>query len=160
MGSVADIPINHHLGMIFDAQSGALTLPDVERTRNHFGQVSFCAQFALAEAASAQYMFDQLGMDLENDIPTLRNSTTKFHKPTSGDSVCKLVSLEHTREEFQGVLHSKGKIVTSVTVEVVSDSDTKALTASFQWLVLRRPRAQQRAAGDALDSASLRADLA
>ena len=139
MASVADIPINQHLGILFDEQKEGLTLPDVERTRNHFGQVSFCAQFTLAEAASAQYLFDRLGMNLEQDLPTLRHSTTKFHKTTHGSSACNLISLEHTKSEFQEVLGKKGKILTTVTVEVVSENDIRALTGSFQWLVLRKP---------------------
>lgn len=139
MTSVADIPINQHLGMRYDARTGSLSLPDVDATRNHFGQVSFCAQFTLAEAASAQYLFDRLGMNLEADIPTLRNSTSRFHKPTNGVSVCNLVSLEHDKEAFQALLSDKGKILTKVKVEVLSEEGVKALTGEFQWLVLRKP---------------------
>ena len=137
MAEVTLIPINHHLGMSYDQESGILRLPEVDQTRNHFGQVSFCAQFTLAESASAQFMFDQLGMDIEQDIPTLRTATTKFHKPTNGNSICNLVSLEHDQNEFQDILTRKGKIITNVKVEVVSEEGVKALSGSFKWLVIR-----------------------
>lgn len=104
MSTVADTPLNKHLGISCDEQTKRLTLPDADQTRNHFGQVSFCAQFTLAEAASAQFMFEHLGMNLEQDIPTFRNANTKFFKPTNGNSTCNLLSLEHSQEEFQDIL--------------------------------------------------------
>ena len=138
MGSVAEVPINQLLGINYDENAKAVLLPDRDKVHNFFGQISFCAQFALAEAASAQYLFDQLELTLETDIPTLRNATTKFYKPASGGSSCNLVSLEHSREQFQEVLNSKRKILTSVKVEVVSAESDKALVANFQWLILRK----------------------
>ena len=136
MSSVAEIPINHHLGMKHDEQT--LVLPETDKTRNHFGQVSFCAQFTLAESASAQCLFDHLGINLEQDMPTLRNATTKFHRPTNGDSLCKLISLEHNRDEFQEILSRKGKVMTSARVEVLSRQGIRALSGNFQWLVIRK----------------------
>ncbi len=138
MSSVADIPINQHLGISYDEQTKSLSLPDRDIVKNHFGQVSFCAQFTLAEAASAQFMFEQLGMNLEQDIPTLRNANTKFFTPTDGNSTCNLISLEHSKEQFQNILNQKGKISTSVQVEVVSSEGTRSLVGVFQWLVLRK----------------------
>lgn len=140
MSSVADIPINQHLGISYDEQTKSLSLPDTDVVRNHFGQVSFCAQFTLAEAASAQFMFEHLGVNLEQDIPTLRNADTKFFKPTNGTSTCNLVSLEHSKEQFQNILDQKGKITTSMQVEVVSSEGTRSLVGNFQWLILRRKK--------------------
>lgn len=138
MISVADIPINKHLGISYDEQTNRLSLPDTDKAKNHFGQVSFCAQFTLAEAASAQFMFEQLEMNLEQDIPTLRTTNTKFYKPINGQSTCNLISLEHSKEQFQDLLNRKGKISTSVQVEVVSSEGIRSLVGSFQWLVLRK----------------------
>ena len=138
MSSVADIPINQHLGMLYDENTHSLSLPDTEATKNHFGQVSFCAQFTLAESASAQYLFENLEMNLERDLPTLRNAKTKFHKTTNGNSLTNLISIEHTKEEFQHLLNSKGKLLTTVNVEVISEAGVKAVTGSFQWLILRK----------------------
>ena len=140
MSTAADIPINKHLGISYDEQTNGLSLPDTVQVRNHFGQVSFCAQFTLAEAASAQFMYEQLGMNLEQDIPTLINANTKFLKPTNGNSTCNLISLEHSKEQFQNILNQKGKISTSVQVEVVSSEGTRSLVGNFQWLVLRRKK--------------------
>ncbi|ASQ91414.1 hypothetical protein CHL67_11215 [Prosthecochloris sp. GSB1] len=108
MGSVADIPFNRHLDIGYDEETGHLRLPDVPAMRNHFGTVSFCAQFALAEAASAQYLFDRLGMNLSTDLPTLR-----FTRPTTGESSCELLSMRHAPEEFRSVVDKKGKILTT-----------------------------------------------
>ena len=62
MSSVADIPLNRYLGIVYQEDSQSLSLLDDARIHNYFGSVSFCAQFALAEAASAQYLFDRLGL--------------------------------------------------------------------------------------------------
>jgi hypothetical protein len=140
MSSIAEIPINQHLGMSYNENTKTLYLPDTSATKNHFGQVSFCAQFTLAESASAQYLFEKQGMSLKKDLPTLRNATTKFHKPTTGNSICNLISFEHSKEEFQTLLNNKGKILTTVKVEVISENGTKALTGSFEWLILRKQK--------------------
>ena len=138
MSSVADIPLNRYLGIVYQEDSQSLSLLDDARIHNYFGSVSFCAQFALAEAASAQYLFDRLGMDLATDMPTLRSAVTKFFKPTEGLSTAEPISLQHTFDEFQQILDSRRKIITSVVVEVVSEAGVKALEAEFTWLVLRR----------------------
>lgn len=138
MSSIADIPINQHIGISYDNKSQQLSLADKPFVRNHFSQVSFCAQFTLAESASAQFMHDELGLDLERDIPTLRKAESKFYKPTNGSSICQLISTEHSREQFQDLLNSKGKISTTLKVAVVSEKGVKALVCSFQWLVLRK----------------------
>lgn len=137
MSSVADIPFNRHLGITYDESTQRLCFPDTSSVRNYFGSVSFCAQFALAEAASAQYLFDQLGMALSTDLPTLRNADIKFTRPTTGESGCELLSMQHTTDEFQNILKTKGKILTSVTVAVVSEKGVKALEGEFTWLILR-----------------------
>ncbi|BHH84565.1 hypothetical protein [Desulforhopalus sp. 52FAK] len=137
MNSIADIPINTHLGIKYDEVKQELSLPESESVMNLFGQVSYCAQFTLAEASSAQFLSDKLGLDLSTDIPTLRKTTTKFHKPTNGESICKLVSLEHTRDEFLELLAKKSKIMTSIEVVVLSEKGIKSLSASFQWLIIR-----------------------
>ena len=137
MGSVADIPFNRHLGITYDERTQRLRLPDASTMRNHFGTVSFCAQFALAEAASAQYLFDRFGMDLSTDLPTLRNAAIRFTRPTTGESSCELLSMQHTLEEFRSMLDTKGKILTAVTVAVVAENGAKALEGTFTWLILR-----------------------
>ncbi len=137
MGRVADIPINILLGIVYDKETSTVRLGDSAAVQNHFGQTSFCAQFALAEAASGQFLFDELDMQLETDMPTLRNATTRFFKPTLDECVCNLVSLAHSREQFQSLLNTKGKLSTSLKVEVVTAEGVKSLVAEFQWLVLR-----------------------
>lgn len=137
MGSVADIPFNRHLDIGYDEETGHLHLPDAPAMRNHFGTVSFCAQFALAEAASAQYLFDRLGMNLSTDLPTLRNASIRFTRPTTGESSCELLSMQHTPEEFRSTLDTKGKILTTVTVAVIAENGVKALEGAFIWLILR-----------------------
>ena len=138
MSSVADIPLNKHLGITYQEDSQDLSLPDNPRIHNYFGGVSFCAQFALAEAASAQCLFNRFGMDLAADLPTLRSAVTKFFKPTEGLSTAEPISLQHTFDEFQQILDSRRKIITSVVVEVVSEAGMKALEGEFTWLVLRQ----------------------
>jgi len=137
MGSVADIPFNRHLGITYDENTQRLHLPDNESARNYFGSVSFCAQFALAEAASAQFLFDRLGMDLSTDLPTLRNAGIRFARPTAGKSSCELLSMQHTPDEFKKILDAKGKILTALSVAVVSENGVKALEGEFTWLILR-----------------------
>ena len=137
MGNVENIPINRYLGIKYHESSQNLSLPDNLNIHNYFGDISFCAQFTLAEAASAQYLFDKLGMKLSKEMPTLRNAKIKFHKPTKGESLCNLISLQHTFDEFQNILHRRGKILTRIDVEVVSETKVKALECSFVWLIIR-----------------------
>lgn len=136
MASVSDIPINKHLGITYLASDRSLVLAHDPRIGNYFGSTSFCAQFALAEAASAQYMHDNLGLELSQAIPTLRNSETKYFKPTAGKSFSKLLSISYTREQFQSILREKGRISVKVAVAILSETEEIALKSTFSWLII------------------------
>jgi len=46
--------------------------------------------------------------------------------------------MQHTSEEFTGILDTRGKIMTTVTVVVVLEHGLKALDGEFTWLIIRK----------------------
>lgn len=137
MASVSDIPINKHLGITYVETTKRLVLDHDPKIGNYFGTTSFCAQFVLAEAASAQYMHDHLGLELSEAIPSLRQSETQYFKPTAGKSFSKLLSISCSQEQFQKRMREKGRISVKVAVAILSETEETALKSTFSWLIIR-----------------------
>ncbi|MBC7979356.1 MAG: hypothetical protein H7Y36_02210 [Armatimonadetes bacterium] len=148
MKSVCCIPINEHLGLSYDDADSCLIMPHTRKVSNYWGDVSFCAQFTLAESASAQFLIDALGMDPDCDLPTLRKAEIKFFKPTRGESRSHIVDSTCSRDQFQQALSERGKVSLTVVAEVRSEVGEKSVSSSFSWLVLRNRQKTEQATDD------------
>jgi acyl-coenzyme A thioesterase PaaI-like protein len=73
---VSAIPFNRFLGL--RAGETALTLPAEPKYHNHLGTVHAGAQFALAEAASGQWLLDRFGEAAADYVAVVRRPDVKF----------------------------------------------------------------------------------
>jgi len=95
--------------------------------------------YDLAEAASREALFDELGADRSLDMVVLRKTS-----PDLSDNVaeapfhCRIVSLAHTREEFLRLINERGQVETWVVVEVTDESGMNICKAKFYWAVIRK----------------------
>lgn len=95
--------------------------------------------FGLAEAASREVLFDELGADRSLDMVVLRNASPDMSGIVAEAPFrCRIVSLAHTREEFLRLINERGQVETTVVVEVADESGTKVCKAMFQWAVIRK----------------------
>src|SRR5579864_3697668 len=85
------IPFNQLLG-IKRAQRDPpylLELDDRESYANHIGTVHACAQLALAEASSAEYLLRTFKDDGQDAVAVVRTVQAKFRKPLKGRAYSK-----------------------------------------------------------------------
>src|ERR1041385_6717198 len=82
---VTDLAINKALGMQLAMGSDHLIeMPETPLLLNHVGTVHASAQFALAEAASGEFLLAPLGEQQSQVFAVLRTSEVKFRKPAQG----------------------------------------------------------------------------
>ncbi|ASQ89632.1 hypothetical protein CHL67_00650 [Prosthecochloris sp. GSB1] len=95
--------------------------------------------FDLAEAASSEVLYDELGADRSLDMAMLRNASPDMRDNVTGASLrCRIVSLSHIRETFLRLIHDQGQAEVWVVVEVTDESGMKVCKAKFHWAVIRR----------------------
>jgi len=69
---VSSIPFNRFLGL--RADGAILTLPADANYLNHLGTVHASAQFALAEAASGQWLLGRFGAEAAGNLAVVRHA--------------------------------------------------------------------------------------
>ena len=79
--NVTAIPFNRFLGL--RADGGVLTLPADPNYQNHLGTMHAGAQFALAEAASGQWLLSRFGAEAASNLAVVRHADVKFRRPAA-----------------------------------------------------------------------------
>jgi hypothetical protein len=106
-------------------------------------------QFALAEAASGEFLLRQLGEANQNDrvIAVLRSSTVKFRKPAPAN--CELRArgqfADTDATQLSAALASRGRALVAILVEVAdahggTGGGVVTMTGQFDWFLQRRHR--------------------
>src|SRR3954463_12487730 len=83
---VTDLAINKTLGMQLAPEGNGhiLEMAESPLLLNHVGTVHASVQFALAEAASGEFLLRHLGAAQRQVFAVLRKSDVKFRKPACG----------------------------------------------------------------------------
>lgn len=133
---VTKLPFNKFIGLQKGKDDYLISLPTGEQYTNHLGTVHASALFAVAEAASGEYLLGALG-SAEGYIPVVRNVEIKFKKPAKGSVSAKASVNGPEIERIKEELLQKGRALIKVNVEVVDELDTTALTAVFEWFIAK-----------------------
>jgi acyl-coenzyme A thioesterase PaaI-like protein len=133
--NVADIPFNRFLGL--RKEESALTLPADARYDNHIGTVHASAQFALAEAASGQWLLDTFGDESAAYLAVVRKAEAKYRRPATGGLSAKAEVAAQETERFRDTLARRGRAVIEVRVQVVGADNAVTLEATFEWFAQR-----------------------
>lgn len=133
--NVADIPFNRFLGL--RAERSSLKLPADAKYDNHIGTVHASAQFALAEAASGQWLLDTFGDNKINYLAVVRRVEAKYCRPATGSlSANAEVATEET-ERFRDTLARRGRAVIEIRTQVFGADNAVTLEATFEWFATR-----------------------
>jgi len=83
---VTDLPINQMLGirLALAGSEHVLELPAAPLFANHLGSIHVTAQFALAEAASGEFLLEALGVRQIEVVGILRRAEIKCSRPANG----------------------------------------------------------------------------
>jgi len=132
---VAAIPFNQFLGL--RAGEHALTLPADAKYLNHLGTVHASAQFALAEAASGQWLGDRFGEAVAQHAAVVRHADVKFRRPASGELTTRASASAGEAERFLETVASRGRATIEVRVQVLDANGTATLDSAFEWFAQR-----------------------
>ena len=147
---VTDLAINSAMGMQLAPPESdhILELPETPGGLliNHLGTVHASVQFALAEAASGEFLLRQLGGrgPQEQAFAVLRTSTVKFHKPAPpgfGQLRASARFADTDAAQLSAALAPRGlrPRAVAILVEVTDTHGVVTMTGRFDWFLQQHP---------------------
>jgi acyl-coenzyme A thioesterase PaaI-like protein len=133
--NIAAIPFNRYLGL--RADGAILTLPADPNYQNHLGTVHAGAQFALAEAASGQWLLNHFGAQAAGNLAVVRHADVKFRRPAAGELTAQADVAADEAERFLDTLSRRGRAAIEVGVRLLDAEGSVTLEASFEWFAQR-----------------------
>jgi acyl-coenzyme A thioesterase PaaI-like protein len=135
---VTQLPFNRLVGLEpAPAGSGFLvSLPDGKQYTNHLGTVHASALLAVAEAGSGAFLLDQLG-NSAGLVAVVRRLEAKFRRPASGRVSGRAVVAPEEVARWASELGDRGRVIASVTVDVVDAEGNVAMCATVEWFINR-----------------------
>ncbi len=132
-----DLPFNQNLGII-DAHPTAthlLELPLTALVRNHLGSMHAAAQFALAEAASAERLRRDFASQAPSALVVVRGVTVKYRHPATGTLLAYAQVDETTARHLSHDLATRSRTVATVLVELKDLAGNLTFAGSFDWFI-------------------------
>jgi hypothetical protein len=135
--NVIELPFNSFLGIQKSFEpTELLLLPADKLYLNHLGTVHACAQIALAEASSAEFLLRSFGSSA-GFIPVVRRLEAKFRKPANGAIRSKATTPRETIDQLRTDLITKGRAIVNVKIELYDESGANTLSATVEWFITR-----------------------
>ena len=135
-----DLALNRLLGLRA-APAGAvhlLELPFTPALHNHLGTMHAAAQFALAEAASAECLQRHFGA--AGDVfAVVRGVEVKYRKPATGDLLAFGAPDDATRDGLLAELVSRGRTSAVILIDLKDRAGTLTFHGKFDWFISRVP---------------------
>ena len=123
-----------------DAPEGAahlLEMPAAPLVRNHLGTVHAAAQFALAEAASAECLHRHFAAAAGTVVPVVRRVEAKYRAPGTGTLLAYAALDPVTQQTFLSELDRCGRALAAVQVSLKDSAGTVTFAGTFEWFVAR-----------------------
>lgn len=136
-----DLALNQAMGMRV-APAGAphlLELPLTPLLQNHLGTMHAAAQFALAEAASAECLLREFPALAAAVVPVVRGVTLKYRKPATADLFAFASADDATRQNLAADLASRSAARATVNVELKDAAGTLTFSGQFEWFIAKLP---------------------
>ncbi len=136
---VTKLPFNAFLGIKSSKEENfLLELDYADHFLNHLGTIHASVQFALAEAASGEFLLRTFSAHTANIIPVVRKAEIKFRKPAEGKIITKAKMDEKEKDRVRDELTQKGRSLIPVIVEVYDGHKNLTLQAEFEWFVQKQ----------------------
>jgi len=136
-----DLAFNQLLG-IRNAPPGAahlLELPFAPAVRNHLGTVHAAAQFALAEAASAECLLRHFG-SLDGRVhAVVRGVEVKYRRPAAGDLLAYGTPDDATRAGLVAAIAARGRDMAVILIDLKDRDGTLTFHGKFDWFISPAP---------------------
>lgn len=138
---VTDLAFNQLLG-IRAAPAGAdhlLELPFTPLLHNHLGTMHAAAQFALAEAASAECLRRNFGELAGRVVPVVRGVEVKYRRPATSDLLAFGRPDEPTRTGLRDELAARGRATAVILIDLKDRGGTLTFHGKFDWFISQLP---------------------
>ena len=137
---VTDLAINKTLGMqLAPAGEGhILEMPESPLHLNHVGTVHASVQFALAEAASGEFLLRHSDAAQRDIFAVLRTADVKFRKPAYGPLRASARFADAVAETLSEELSGRGRALVSVSVEIADTHGVITMSGRFDWFLQRQ----------------------
>ena len=136
-----ELAFNQLLG-IRPAPAGAehlLELPFTPPMRNHVGTMHAAAQFALAEAASAECLLRHFGQ-LDGKVQAvIRGVEARYRRPAQGDLLAYGSPDPATRAGLLTELATRGRTVAVILIDLKDRDGTLTFHGKFDWFISPAP---------------------
>jgi hypothetical protein len=135
--NVLEIPFNKFIGLQ-PADTGndyIFRLEPRDEYMNHLGTIHASALFALAEASSGEFLFNQFKDYTLDIIPVVRKVEVKYSKPASGIVFSKACINDSGINEILNELKIKKRIIIKVRVDIYGNNSEKLFTSTFDWFI-------------------------
>ena len=116
-----------------------LEMPFTAPLQNHLGTMHAAAQFALAEAASAECLQRHFGGAAGQVFAVVRGVEMKYRKPATSDLLAFGAPDENTRANLVAELAERGRFGAVILVDLKDRAGTLTLHARFDWFISRVP---------------------
>ena len=135
---VTDLPLNKALGMQLAPASSPhkIEMPESPLHLNHVGTIHASAQFALAEAASGEFLLAQLGEAQAEVFAVLRTAEVKFRKPANG-ALRAIPRFTRGDNSVLPELAARGRVIASISVEVSDAQGVMTMSGEYSWYIQR-----------------------
>ncbi|MBI2496638.1 MAG: DUF4442 domain-containing protein [Opitutae bacterium] len=136
-----DLAFNQLLG-IRVAPAGAahlLEMPFTPRLHNHLGTMHAAAQFALAEAASAECLQRHFGAQAGRVFAVVRGVEVKYRQPARDDLLAFGAPDESTRTGLLDGLAARGRATAVILIDLKDRAGTLSFHGRFDWFISQAP---------------------
>ncbi|HKB56824.1 MAG TPA: DUF4442 domain-containing protein [Lacunisphaera sp.] len=136
-----DLAFNQLLGIVAaPAGSGhLLELPFTAVLHNHLGTMHAAAQFALAEAASAECLQRHFGAAVGSVFAVVRGVEVKYRKPATSDLLAYGEPDAATGSNFVAGLTGRGRSGAVILIDLKDRTGTLTFHGKFDWFISRLP---------------------
>lgn len=136
-----DLAFNRLLGIVAAPADAThlLELPFTPQLHNHLGTMHAAAQFALAEAASAECLQRHFGAAVGAVFAVVRGVEVKYRRPAAGDLRAYGAPDENTREHLVPDLAARGRAGALILIDLRDRAGTLTFHAKFDWFISRGP---------------------
>ena len=134
---ILKIPFHRHLQIenFQDNDEYIFCMDERPEHLNHLGTIHACAQLALAEASSGEYLRTQFNEIEGKVVPVIRKTEVKYSTPANGSLFSKASFPAGNREDYLKEYKLRGRFIIPVKVEVYNNENKRTLLAVFEWFI-------------------------
>lgn len=133
-----NLPFNKLIGLTYsDKPEYIFMLENKSDYHNHIATVHASALFALAEASSGRFLFEEIA-ELDDIIPVVGKVEIKYIKPALGEIYSTASFQGVTRADIINGLKESDKFKLAVGVSLFNKQHELLVVAEFGWAILKK----------------------